>query len=145
MSTIRLTKEFTFDMAHVLANYDGKCSHMHGHTYFLSVTVLGRPVVQPGAKTGMVMDFGDLKEIVQREILNVFDHSTVLWEADVRFDSLRELPNVHIAPYQPTCENLLVDFVTRLKRNFTNGVTLCCVVLRETPTSYASWYAKDND
>lgn len=145
MSTIRITKEFTFDMAHALAYYDGKCSHIHGHTYFLSVTVSGKPVAEPGGKTGMVMDFADLKEIVQKEILNVFDHSVVLWEEDTRFEFLSNVPRVHLAPYQPTCENLLIDFVTRLRRNFKDELTLCCVVLRETPTSYASWHLKDND
>lgn len=145
MGTIQITKEFTFDMAHALANYEGKCSHIHGHTYFLSVTVSGKPITGKGGKTGMVMDFSDLKELVKKEVLDTFDHSIVLWEEDSRFNSLSDLPRVHVVPYQPTAENLLLDFVSRLRRNFNDGVVLRCVMLRETPTSCASWHSYEND
>lgn len=143
MSTIRITKEFTFDMAHALAHYDGKCKNIHGHTYRLCVTISGKPVAK-GTKAGMVMDFSDLKEIVSREILEPFDHSLALSQDDERFADFHGAPKVHLTPYQPTCENLLVDFVSRLNRNFTDGVSLKTVVLHETPTSYASWHAEDN-
>ena len=54
-------------MAHVLEGYDGLCANMHGHSYILSVTVIGKPIEQTGnPKLGMVMDFGDLKKIVKK-------------------------------------------------------------------------------
>ncbi len=59
---IRITKIFTFETAHVLYNYDGKCKNLHGHSYKLLVTVKGAinyDLSDP--KNGMVMDFGDLK------------------------------------------------------------------------------------
>ena len=62
---IRLTKEFSFEMAHALAGYDGPCREIHGHSYKLFVTVRGIPEQNPNSpKFGMVMDFGDLKRIV---------------------------------------------------------------------------------
>ena len=78
MSKIRITKQFTFETGHALYGYDGKCKNVHGHSYKLSVTVIGEPITDMGnAKLGMVIDFGDLKKIVNREIVNVFDHATV--------------------------------------------------------------------
>jgi 6-pyruvoyltetrahydropterin/6-carboxytetrahydropterin synthase len=146
MSVVRVTKEFSFDMAHVLADYEGKCNNIHGHTYQLSVTVSGKPI-PPNVDdiTGMVIDFSDLKNIVVNEIIDTFDHALVVWFGDDRFRKLSQYPRVLFTPYQPTCENLLIDFVERLRRIFNEQVRLKCVVLRETPTSYASWYAEDND
>ncbi|MCF8299011.1 MAG: 6-carboxytetrahydropterin synthase, partial [Saprospiraceae bacterium] len=66
MSNIRLTKEFKFEMAHVLLGYDGPCKNIHGHSYGLDVTVIGSPDNNTdSAKLGMVIDFGDLKKIVR--------------------------------------------------------------------------------
>jgi 6-pyruvoyltetrahydropterin/6-carboxytetrahydropterin synthase len=69
---IRITKIFTFETAHVLYNYDGKCKNMHGHSYKLFVTVKGKPVNDlENPKNGMVVDFGDIKSIVKSEIVDV--------------------------------------------------------------------------
>ena len=64
-----VTKEFTFDAAHYLPNYYGKCENLHGHTYRLQVTVEG-----PVLSNGMVVDFVLLKHIVKERILNNVDH-----------------------------------------------------------------------
>ncbi len=76
---IRVTREFTFEMAHVLYKYDGPCRNVHGHSYRLFVTVAGVPVNNTDdPKNGMVIDFTDLKGIVLGEIVDVFDHSVVV-------------------------------------------------------------------
>ena len=62
-------KEFEFDAAHYLPSYNGKCEHLHGHTYKLVVKVEGRPDME-----GMVMDFSLLKKIVQMKVLRKLDH-----------------------------------------------------------------------
>ena len=64
-----VTKEFTFDSAHFLTNYYGKCERMHGHTYKLQVTVEG-----PVCENGLVIDFVVLKRIVKGQVLNKLDH-----------------------------------------------------------------------
>ena len=65
MSKIRITKQFSFETGHALFGYDGKCRNVHGHSYKLSVTVIGSPIEEEGAvKLGMVIDFSDLKKIV---------------------------------------------------------------------------------
>ena len=63
-------KEFEFDAAHYLPSYNGKCEHLHGHTYKLVVKVEGRPDAE-----GMVLDFALLKEIVTDKVLRKLDHA----------------------------------------------------------------------
>jgi 6-pyruvoyltetrahydropterin/6-carboxytetrahydropterin synthase len=67
-----VTKEFTFDSAHFLPNYHGKCEAMHGHTYRLQVTVDG-----PVDKDGLVIDFTLLKQIVKKRVLDKLDHKLI--------------------------------------------------------------------
>lgn len=146
MSDLRITKEFSFEMAHALKHYSGKCENIHGHTYHLSVTVKGPVVtVADAPNDGMVMDFGDLKKIVQERILDVFDHALVLNEKDQRKEGLRMLSTKMIlTPFQPTSENLILDFVARVQESLHEDVHLVRMKLRETSTSFAEWFAEDN-
>jgi 6-pyruvoyltetrahydropterin/6-carboxytetrahydropterin synthase len=148
MAKIRLTKEFKFEMAHALAGYNGPCRHIHGHSYELFVTVTGEP--NPDSSSpffGMVMDFKQLKEIVRQQIIDEFDHSLVLYKATAP-DQITEMGELVgrliLVDYQPTSENLLIDFARRLKANIPPVVSLYSLKLRETVTSYAEWYAEDN-
>lgn len=135
-------------MAHVLNNYDGPCRNVHGHSYRLFVTVAGSPVSDPGSpKLGMVIDFGDMKKIVRREIVDLFDHSVVVstLEPEDRIASFRSLfGNTVVVDYQPTCENLVADFAARIVEHLPAGVILHSLRLFETATSYAEWHAGDN-
>ena len=146
---IRLTKEFTFESAHALDGYDGKCREIHGHSYRLFVTVKGTPSCnESDPKLGMVMDFGDLKAIVAREVIDRLDHSFVLRDTENNrslYQMLNErFGNVVMVPYQPTCENMLADFAARIGSALPEGVTLHSLRLHETASSYAEWYAEDN-
>ena len=147
-SIIRVTREFTFEMAHVLWNYDGPCRNVHGHSYRLFVTLSGTPVNEPGhPKNGMVMDFTDLKNIVKKNIVDLFDHSVVVSR---NFDSgktemfTKMFGNTVLVDYQPTCENLVADFAQRISGLLPRGVTLHNLKLYETASSFAEWYASDN-
>ena len=85
MPKIRITKKFSFEMAHALYNYDGLCRNIHGHTYKLEVTLLGEAQKNAGQpKDGMVMDFGALKKLVNKKIVHVFDHA--LFKNSVHFN-----------------------------------------------------------
>lgn len=149
-SFIRLTKEFSFEAAHALSGYDGKCREIHGHSYRLFVTVGGVPSsVEGDPKSGMVMDFGDLKEIVVREIVGRLDHAFVMRRTE-RAEGIAsalsgDFRNVVLTDYQPTCENMLSDFAARLRASLPEGVRLCALRLHETATSYAEWLADDNE
>lgn len=145
---IRVTKEFPFEMAHVLWNYDGPCRNVHGHSYRLFVTIQGHPQDDPESpKNGMVMDFTDLKGIIRKEIISIFDHAIVL---SSRFDKekLKMLKsmfgNMVLVDYQPTCENMVSDFAARISGQLPVAIKLYSLKLYETATSYAEWYAADN-
>ncbi len=148
-ATIRVTKEFSFEMSHVLSDYDGPCRNVHGHSYRLFVTLAGIPVNEHGhPKNGMVIDFNDIKKIVYREIVSVFDHSVVIsddLEAG-RLELLKKmLGNIVVTGYQPTCENLVTDFASRIKARLPGNVKLHSLRLYETATSFAEWFASDNE
>jgi len=144
---IRLTKIFNFEMAHALYGYDGPCKNIHGHSYALEVTVAGTPMNDPNhPKHGMVMDFSDLKAIVKEQIVDRLDHALLLNgnsphrnipELDTNFEK------VVFVDYQPTCENMLSDFVKRIQSLLPGNVSLVTLKLKETPNSFAEWQASD--
>ena len=143
---IRITKEFKFEMAHALHGYDGLCKNIHGHSYKLWVTVKGEVRDENGhVKDGMVIDFAELKEIVKPEIIDKYDHSLVL-NANSPHASidLSAFEKVFYLPYQPTSENLVMDFATIIQSKIPKRITLCKVVLSETATSFAEWNLEDN-
>lgn len=148
-SIIRITREFTFEMAHVLRNYDGPCRNVHGHSYRLFVTISGTPVNDiTSPKNGMVIDFTDLKNIILKEIINVFDHAVAV-SRDFDRDKMEMLSktfgNAVLVDYQPTCENLVGDFASRIKPHLPDGISLHSLKLYETAKSYAEWHASDNE
>jgi 6-pyruvoyltetrahydropterin/6-carboxytetrahydropterin synthase len=144
---VRVSKRFSFDMAHALYGYDGPCKNIHGHTYHLSVTLLGQPIQNSAdVKLGMVIDFSDLKKIVNEQILDTYDHALVInKEAPYSKNELlfKEFEKVILVDYQPTCENLLLHYVQLIQAALPSVYTLVSVRLEETPTSYAEWLLSD--
>ncbi len=149
MSKIRITKEFTFETGHALYGHDGKCKNIHGHSYKLSVTVLGNPVLDfNDPKFGMIMDFSDLKKIVKEEIVDRFDHATIFNKNTPHIELANNLKslghNVVLVDYQPTSEMLVTDFADKIKNRLPKNIKLFSLKLRETASCYAEWYANDN-
>lgn len=149
MSNIRITKQFTFETGHALYGYDGKCKNVHGHSYKLSVTVIGKPITDTSnVKFGMVIDFGDLKKIVKEEIVDVFDHATVFNQNTPHIELANELKtrghHVILVDYQPTSENMVIDFAEKIKRRLPQNIYLHSLKLQETESSFAEWYQSDN-
>ncbi len=150
MSKIRITKQFNFETGHALYGYDGKCKNVHGHSYKLSVTVIGVPITDTNnVKYGMVIDFGDLKKIVKEEIVDVFDHATVFNKNTPHIELANELKqrehHVILVDYQPTSENMVIDFADKIKKRLPNNILLHSLKLQETETSFAEWYQSDNE
>lgn len=108
---IIVSKSFEFSAAHKLPNYDGKCKNLHGHTFSLEVAVAG----EIDEKTGMVIDFKNIKEIVNVEVIASLDHSFINDIID-----------------NPTAENIIIWIWTRLS----NKLKLFHLKLYESPTSY---------
>jgi 6-pyruvoyltetrahydropterin/6-carboxytetrahydropterin synthase len=149
MSNIRITKQFSFETGHALYGYDGKCRNVHGHSYKLSVTVIGKPIEDTShVKHGMVIDFGDLKKIVKNEIVDVFDHATVFNKNTPHVELAKELEdrghNILLVDYQPTSEMMVIDFAKKIKKHLPETIKLHSLKLQETETSFAEWYATDN-
>ncbi|MEG1635746.1 MAG: 6-carboxytetrahydropterin synthase [Rikenellaceae bacterium] len=149
MAKVRVTKEFSFEMAHALENYDGSCRHVHGHSYKLFVTVAGTPSANINdPKFGMVIDFGQLKKIVNTNIVDRYDHALVLREtsdnSELYYSIRAHFEKVELVDYQPTCENMIVRFSQVISKELPLNVELYSLKLHETQTSYAEWYAQDN-
>ena len=148
MDKIRLTKSFTFEMAHALESYDGECKNLHGHSFRLDVTVRGMPLRQAGhPKDGMLLDFKDLKKLVQTRVLGVFDHALVLNESTPAavLEALKgHYEKVVLLPFQPTSENIVLLMADKIRAGLPENVELYRLVLHETATSCAEWCAEDN-
>lgn len=146
---IRITKIFTFETAHILYGYDGKCKNMHGHSYKLFVTLKGKPIDNINdCKNGMVLDFGDLKTIVNEEIINQWDHAVMLNAKSPHKDLGKDLEaqghKVIFCDYQPTCENMLYNIAEKIKKRLPSQVELAYLKLHETENSYGEWFAEEN-
>ena len=135
---LRLTKKFSFEMAHALPQYDGKCHNIHGHTYHLSVTVESTTDVAADDKIpadGLLLDFHQLKEIVERTIVKKYDHSLLLPDnSPYRVDGPT---NIIHTPFQPSTENLLLHFRHLLVKELPPQVRLQSIKLAETDSSEA--------
>lgn len=146
MAKLRITKEFRFEGAHALMNYNGKCKNIHGHSYILYVTVIGEAKTDPnGPDNGMVIDFKLLKDIVNKNVIDKFDHALVLEEGTPLSNELStEYPNVYLTNFRPTTENLICFFAQAIKENLPQGINLYSLKLHETASSYIEWFAEDN-
>lgn len=146
MAKIRVTKEFRFEGAHALKNYDGKCKHIHGHSYILLVTIKGEPINdRESPKNGMVIDFSILKQIVNDNIIDKLDHALLLRNDSPLIAEISEsYCNVVVTDFQPTCENLAVYIATIIKNSLPENISLHSIRLYETATSYVEWFAQDN-
>jgi len=150
MINIRITKQFSFETGHALYGYDGKCRNVHGHSYKLSVTVIGQPISDnTNVKFGMVIDFSDLKKIVKEDIVNVFDHATVFNKNTPHVELAKELENrghnVLLVNYQPTSEMMVIDFAEKIQKRLPQNIALHSLKLQETDSSFAEWFASDNE
>ena len=142
---IRITKEFKFEMAHALYGYDGLCKNIHGHSYRMWVTVKGNVLQNNNdVKNGMVIDFGELKQIINDCIVDKYDHSFVLNKNTPHFNiDFSAFEKVFFLPYQPTSENLVADFAKTIMNKIPKNITLHKLVLSETATSFAEWHSDD--
>ena len=110
------------------------------------VTVKGSPINGTGSpKDGMVVDFKQLKEIVNENIIDKFDHALIMHTSSPLSQELANAyPNVMLVDFQPSTENLLCYFAQVLKDKMPQGAELFSLKLHETASSFAEWYASDN-
>ncbi len=138
---LRVTKIFRFETAHAIYGYAGSCKNIHGHSYVLHVTV------QPAdhdddflPAPGFVIDFKELKKLVNTYVVDRFDHRIILSEQYLsEHPHLAELENMEIWPMEPTAENILLDVKNNLASKLPPSVKLSNLKLYETADSYAEW------
>jgi 6-pyruvoyltetrahydropterin/6-carboxytetrahydropterin synthase len=96
----------------------------------------------------MVIDFTDLKKIVKEEIVDQFDHASVFNKNTPHVELANELASrghhIILVDYQPTSENMVVDFSKRIIGRLPENIKLFSLKLQETESSFAEWFASDN-
>lgn len=138
---LRVTKIFRFETAHAIYGYPGSCSNIHGHSYVLHVTVQ-RADPQEGylSAPGFVIDFKQLKQCVQKAVVERFDHCILLSEAYLKdHTELKLLPNLEVWEAEPTAENILLYVKDKLQFELPKDIRLHQLKLYETADSYAEW------
>lgn len=134
-----LKTEHSFDAAHFLAGYEGKCSNIHGHRWRVEVQIASGTLQQGGQCDGMLVDFSQLKNDV-RTMVDAFDHALVIEKQSLKektFEALTE-EGFHILEldFRPTAENLAKYFFDELVEK---GYRVRCVNVYETPKNCASY------
>lgn len=139
---ITVTKIFSFETAHAIFGYEGPCKHIHGHSYHLYVTVschVGDDM--PLAAPGFLIDFRELKAIVQRNVIDELDHALVLSEDFLQHHTFPGRPgNLRTWSMEPSAENMLFFIRKQLENRLPDGVFLHQLKLFETEGSYAEWF-----
>lgn len=132
----RVTREFHFCYGHRLLNYDGKCKYLHGHNGKAVVTLEGPKL----DALGMVMDFSQMKSVLQRWIDETIDHKMLLHRDDPVLNLLQERgEQLVVLDVNPTAENiakLICDYAT------SKGFPVVEVKLWETDSCYATYVPK---
>ncbi|AIL44498.1 Queuosine biosynthesis QueD, PTPS-I [Elizabethkingia anophelis NUHP1] len=121
---------------------------MHGHSYKLFVTVKGKPVNDlDNPKNGMVVDFGDIKKIVNEEVVDIWDHAVLINANSPHKELGNELEGrghkVIYCSFQPTCENMLYEIAAKVQAKLPSNISLAYLKLHETENSYGEWFAED--
>ena len=142
---ISITRRLEFDSGHRIPNHGGQCRHLHGHRYAIEVTLTGEVADHPGkADDGMVLDFGDIKRLINQHIVELWDHAFLVAKEDASLVSfLASIPNhkTVILEHVPTVENLAKTAFAILqpifKQAFGGRLELSALRLYETPNCWA--------
>lgn len=132
-----LKTEHSFDSAHFLAGYNGKCGNIHGHRWKVEVEVQSEELAEGGQLDGMIMDFGDLKKEV-KDMIDYYDHSLIIEEGTMRKETLNCLEQdgfrIIKVSFRPTAENFAAFFFKQMKNR---GYNVKRFIVYETPTNCA--------
>lgn len=138
-----LKTEHSFDSAHFLAGYKGKCGNIHGHRWKVEVEVQSEKLAEEGQLEGMIVDFGDLKKEV-KDMIDFYDHSLIIQEGTLRNETLSCLVDENFriinVSFRPTAENFAAFFYKEMKKR---GFSLRRVTVYETPTNCAAYEERE--
>lgn len=136
----QLTTEHSFDSAHFLAGYDGKCGNLHGHRWRVLLTVQSETLRETQQQKGMCVDFAELKKDLRTE-LDALDHVLIIEQGSLRESTMKALQEekfqVVEMPFRPTAEN----FARYFYELFTlKGYPVAKVEVYETPNNSAVYF-----
>ena len=136
----QLTTEHSFDSAHFLAGYDGKCGNLHGHRWRVLLTVQSETLREDRQQKGMCVDFAELKKDLRTE-LDALDHVLIIEQGSLRESTMKAMQEefqVVEMPFRPTAEN----FARYFYELFTlKGYPVAKVEVYETPNNSAVYFA----
>lgn len=134
-----LKAEHSFDSAHFLAGYEGKCSNIHGHRWRVEIEVKSHALIKNGQLDGMVIDFGDLKKEVKR-MVDEYDHALIIQEGTMREETLncllQDTFKIITVSFRPTAENFAAHFFNTMKAK---DFDVKRATVYETPTNSAAY------
>jgi 6-pyruvoyltetrahydropterin/6-carboxytetrahydropterin synthase len=144
MPVVEITRRLEFDAGHRIPDHKSKCRNAHGHRYVLEATIEGSVQEQIGrSDTGMVLDFGDLKTVMNDEVAEAWDHAFLVYDQDLlMIQALGLLGPSHktiCLPFVPTVENLAheaFNLIDKSLRTTGNQFSLQRLRLYETPNCY---------
>ena len=132
-----LKTEHSFDSAHFLAGYEGKCRNIHGHRWKVEIEVQSETLVNGGQLDGMIVDFGDLKKDI-KAMVDHYDHALIIQEGTLKEETLncmeQEGFKVIKVNFRPTAENFAAHFFNKMK---VKGYNVNRATVYETPTNSA--------
>ncbi len=149
MYTTQITRKVEFDAGHRIPSHDSKCRNVHGHRYVLEVTIEGPVKANRGlSDDGMVVDFSNIKQILNDLFVDKWDHAFLVYELDssmrAALESLFVGHNTVVLPFIPTAEKL-AEYVFDTLSDYLILVNSPCKVFRvklyETPNCFAEIYA----
>ena len=134
-----LEAEASFDAAHFLKGYAGKCRNLHGHRWRVVVTIEGQPLQKSGSQAGMLRDFGDLKADL-KALVDPLDHALLVEEGSLRPETVAALEaedfRMVFLPFRTTAEHFAWYFYDRLQEA---GYDVWETAVYETPTNCARY------
>lgn len=140
----QLTTEHSFDSAHFLAGYQGKCGNLHGHRWRVKITVESDTLQEDVQQRGMCVDFAELKKDLRGELERI-DHVLIIEENSLREATLEALAeegfSVVQVPFRPTAENFAAHFYNLFTKK---GYAVAQVKVYETPNNCASYSMEDS-
>ncbi len=134
-----LKTQDSFDAAHFLQGYDGKCKNIHGHRWKVVAEIEGEQLSQDQQTRGMLIDFGDLKKIL-KGICNQLDHCLIYEKGSLKEATLLAFQEENFrtfeVPFRPTAENFAWYFYKELEKK---GLKMHRVEVFETPNNCAAY------
>ena len=148
-----ITRRLEFDAGHRIPDHKSQCRHLHGHRYAIEITLSGEVIDKAGdAANGMVMDFSQVKDLAKQHVVDLWDHSFLVFAGDLAVvDFLNSMPGhkTVILDRVPTAENLaqiafeLLDAAYR--DTYGNHLRLAQVRLFETSNCWADAIRRQTD